>query len=613
MEKLKIFFQHVKLDLTSQPANEQANLDLFFGKTRLIISWVLCAIIFLFFYIYLLPHQGFDFTDHGFYLYNSWATTNFVFSNFANLFNALLMKLGITNYLAFMRANLILLVLAVVIFSLAIEKKILLSPYLPLAILFVLADLMTFMFTYQVAPIILMLLGLGILFFAISNNKPIWRYIFFALAAFFIIWALFSNISLIPAAFILGIFFIFYLKDKSNANIFHIVYWLFLILLLSIVVYYYLCSGMFHGYGKGHGVLLSIKKLPLILWILLRYIFIVVAAIVSTYIFYYIAASFYPKLREICRARTIAFFVGFFIIAKYANLFGYVNFNNVSLLLTHYQVASAAHLGFNGFVSILSFVIFFCFYQKEDKQYFTVLALLIIVILIIGMLSTTSNTNILLQFSSKNTSLHTYLYYSFLSKYSFALISVSFVCIAKFRWRGIEKYLLEPLIWLLLILTAFVGVSTGSFYSYRSQPAFLNNTRMHVIPFEGLYASAPRAKLMNQVMDVYQKNNCKSKLFLAYPDQPLLFYVFRRFSILDDQTWISSERTFNQDNIIDQFKKAPGWCIFVAPGFNYQPKAFFSKVNHFLAKNSTKEIVINPISKSPYPDFYPSKYEIFIR
>jgi hypothetical protein len=95
------------------------------------------------------------------------------------------MKLGATNYLVFMQADLIFLVLSVFIFSLAIDKKILFSPYLPISILFVLSSQMAFMFAYQTAPIILMLFGFGLLFFAISNSKKIVRFVLFALSAFF--------------------------------------------------------------------------------------------------------------------------------------------------------------------------------------------------------------------------------------------------------------------------------------------------------------------------------------------------------------------------------------------------------------------------------------------
>jgi hypothetical protein len=370
---------------------------------------------------------------------------------------------------------------------------------------------------------------------------------------------------------------------------------------------------MFFGFGEKHTFLLSLKKLLLILWVLLHYIFILAVNMALTYIFYSIVAFFYPKLRKVCRVRTIAFFIGFFVLATYSGLWHYINLKTFSSLVNH-GVRIRSHLGYNSFLGILAFLVFFCFYQKkEDNNYLIALSFLFITAFTIGLLATTGNTNILLHLFSKNISLPTYLYYSHLCKYSFAFIAVSFICIANFRWYGIDKYFLEPLMWLLLIITAFLGIYIRSFYNYRSPSAFLNNTRMHVIPFDGLYASKSRANLMLQVMDVYQKNNCQTKLFLAYPDQPLLFYVFRRFSILGNETWISAVREFKQNVIIDQFKKSPGWCIFVAPGFNYQSKTFFNRVNTYLQNNSRKKMVIKPIKKPPYPDFYPSKYEIFIR
>ena len=541
------------------------------------IIWTVFFASIIFGIIYILPRKGIEFTDTGYYLYNSWIISKGVIAEYGygSILNAPFMLLGIYSIL-FYNIWYIALICISVCFLWSRVKPISSSILMPLSIFIAIVLQTIFLASYHTAPDILILLGAAFLYTRSSN--VFFNCLFLIISAFFLVLFSLSSLSLLPMIFFLAIFAFIYLRDKGVKEIicFYVSYIVFFVILFLL----YTSSDLslfnvdrLNAYY--HPTIIGlVKKIPSVLEVLFDKFFLVLCAL----------------------ALLGRMFSNAIVGLKKNNLQGIVFIALVFLLIVYYSHTSWIHDPLYQkalfFKAMILATIFFTSTDKNNILMFVSYTVLLSSLLI----SLTARANI---------------FFHLFALFPVSCISVVslFVDTSRENRFGSIVALLYFIFMLYIAYFALVKSFIGS--NYRSYPTFDVKEKINSGVGKNIFANANKVAFIKDFANLYNKYNCKSKYFFAYPALPMLYYMVHRRAP-GDNAWVSSVfKNMSDAQIIEAVSQNKHWCIIVANGFNYAPGKYTKVVSSYLYKHS-KHVIIKAKSKPVNLGYYPWQYTFYV-
>ncbi len=539
--------------------------------------WFLAVAALIFIIFFLVLRKGFDFTDHGYYLYNAFILAHKTVPTvgFSALPNVLFMRLGIHSYLFYEIFYFLLIGFSVVLFWFGC-KALKSSFTLPLLLVIGVSTSITTILSYQRSPQIFLLLALGLLFFSLNSKERFFSYAFSILAAVCFSLAGMSNISLLPTLLITPILLFPILKGRVRKLVFYITY--LVVSILLVIIYMKSPLSIFnpislHVPAHPHSLMAPAEKIPA----LLLYIFtpllgcLLLAAVVLR-----VLISFLFKLQ---RSWCIP---AFFVVALAVYFWKYISILPSTSPELH-LVYLEAFLVNSLFISLVCFASF-----DKHRLQLTVSALIVISYACALALTTES---------------------AFFTH--FALFAASSILISTLFFEDSVQvvnqrpaFLLRVLFFFFLLLLSVISTYFFTGYVYRASPVFSAKVGVEKGLFKGVYTNQNKLIVLSEIQRLYRQNHCQDKAFFAYPALPLLYYVFQRRAPYD-QSWISpTVGSLSTLQLINWFGRQRHWCAIVAPGFNGVKPSFVSSTTNYLKSHSDKVIkksFIKPSDVSSYP------------
>lgn len=553
-------------------------------------------------FFYDLPHKGFDFTDHGYYLYNNLLLAKGIIpsAGLAPIINAIFLKFGFRNYLFFERLYYVVIVLVMIIFWSSI-RPISKSYLLPLAIVISIAKNPTYMINYQTAPVLFLMGGFGFLFKATRNTDKIWSSIFYIFSGMILSFSAFSNISLIPTLISTWVLILFVTKGKKYACFFHIVYFTSSIFLgLS---YFLSENSIFGRTGKAYGAMSIIDILHKgseIFWIIVMIpgviqTSIVICLVISMFLLVLVCfprnrgGLLFEKLDGYRSYIFLALLVIFFVTSYYVLFLCRNAYASFFLILFDKHMNLLQMILSQGWGNLVYYgVIYFCIFLMACFSF--IKAKSTFIELIISSLVTTSYVIILAITTTGSPGYH-------ITLMAPLFIAITFLLFENNETENSIRGTTKNLFVILMIFMSAIGVYFNVLFSYGSYPVFVNDVKINTGILQGIYVESEKYNLVQLMYDQYRDNDCQHKYFLAYPSLPLLYYIFDR-EALHNQPYLTFlfDNRMNSYALINTLKNMEHWCVmqFTNSSFDclstIKNHLFFLKLTDFLQSSSVDVI-----------------------
>lgn len=536
------------------------------------LIWTTGSCLLLLILAFILPRKGFDFTDHSYYLYNSFLMSKMIFPTEGNAYlpYALLYKLGVWHYYFFELFYFLSLGFSVTVLWSSF-KPIKQSLFLPIALVMSLSSNFTYMFSYQHAPFVLLMLGFGSLYHALNKNS---RWLA-ALAAFALGYGATANLALFPTVLTTGLI-VYCVARKSPINkIFQIIYWPTAIAFIWLNIVDHLS---FFGLNSDpeFSIAVLLFKIPKFIWFLIK-------ANPLAVVFIIIAPYLRNNKRE-SMARTILLVIMSLMLLWFVG-------HSWSWQARHHA-AQRDLINLTVFYSYIAMMVFVSYFEF-DQFFWRISAVFLVAISYLSILSIATLSD-------------------FASHMSFAAVTTSVLACLIF-----EQYCRNPVrrqqFVIVMSLYGMLSVFFFGHYTFRSYPLLQSKTMMMHHKMQGVMENPVKVDLINQLDQVYVQHHCADKLFVAYPSLPFLYYYFER-EAPKNQPWVSSTvGYFNQEELISMLNKNKHWCVITAPDFNYEVPDFFAKANHYLARHSRHIKKINPSKVDFTSSKMPQRVVVYIK
>lgn len=523
-------------------------------RSRFLV-WTTTCIAFLFLIAFVLPRKGFDFTDHGYYLYSSFLMSHLTMPTEGNayFFYALFIKLGLWNYYFYELFYFLFLTASISVFWSAF-KPIKESYTFPFALLIGLSANFTYMLTYQHAPFCLLLMGFGFIFHALKKESIV----LCVLGSLALGYAATTNISLFPTVIITGALLSVLAKNSTIKIPFHLSYWptaVFCIVfsILSRVSFFQLNS------DPRFSMPVLIAKIPHLFWFLISSNPLPVIFIATI-----LALSLLSKPVK---------------LEKFEKSFLLIMLLYLVWFVVHAYFQQARHHGpqrniinsgvFYSYFAAMIYAMYFRF-----DEFFLKITLFVIALMSYSTIMSIATLG------------------DFASHMSFAApASVTVGCLIFEQYC--DDATVKKIFNMLMIAFTIMSMFFFANYTFRSYPLLETKTVMTDKKMFGVVENDAKVNMLNKMEALYQKNHCGNKLFVAYPSMPFLYYYFRREAPLH-QPWLSDSVGYiTSQQMIKELKTNKHWCVITAPEFNHAPKNYFAPVNKFLKRHSAKKYTIN--------------------
>lgn len=573
--------------------------------------WLVCTCVFSYLLLVELPKKSFDFTDHGYYLYNAlMLARGFVpAAGYAAILNVLFLKLGFIKYLFFEQLYYLFIVASVLTFWKGISP-VLRSYTFPLVIIISICSNFTYMINYQTAPVLLLMLGLGLLFIALDSRKIFSQETLFFFAGLILSLSVFSNVSffplVIPTWFLLWLF----LRNRKNIFVFHAAF--FVSSFIMLVSYLFSATSLFSKsalHVQSFGDLLG--KVILFLEWMFKNAFLSLS--VSLLIFF-ISVFFALQSKNKERLKITRF--NKLLVSVYQKIDSYREW--IFLLLVVFFIIGAHYTNIN----VINYAIH-CDSHPDRVSYFdTMLFYIFLIGLFVLWRANSASIRILfssllvISFAMTMSIATTQSFESHIAHFSTFFIAgfcILFELNAENKKEKIMTKLSKFTFIVLLIIAVVIAIYLHVTYVYRAYPRSENKILIEGGKLKGVYSSKEKIEIFNSIVRQYQLNECKNKYFLAYPVLPLLYYFFDREAPLN-QVWLAPDGTnITSEQIMAILEKEKHWCIVESPGFDDTPLGYLEGLHRYIQAKSIKKNEYQSAVKPVAMDLMPYKYTFYVR
>lgn len=550
-----------------------------------LLVWLVVALVILAYRFYILPRKGIGSTDPGFYLYAAWAgiKAHVSLDPLSTLIsgvyvNSLFMKLGIYNYLQLRFLYLVCAMLASTVFLYGLCGRIIFGLILPISLLSSVNFFVTPLLGYHEAPILFLMIAMGVFYFSMGLSHAIYRKILYCFSSLLFILSAFSSFGSLPAA-LLSVLLMFYFFRKERG-----------VLVFFVASIAFLLTGFFiwkclfvhmpalsyrRGVGNIEAILnVFIKFLSSAKFLLFYVVFAFILRACSELSIFFIEkkmlfrSSFFLKLVGSILDRYFLFLAAsiFLNLTFMISVFHFLFFQDPiyrGFLLTPFDSARFA-------LSFLALSIFLLPGWKELSAPFFVKRLLpsLFVFLLYWFSASASSTT---HFE--------FMLVVFASPMMLLSIVVIFSVTAKSAW---QSFLLRATKVYLFVLSLLCVVPQLTYAYHDYAPYEGSRIRVNNLGvLDGLYLQKNNYKKIVTLQKIYNENNCANKYFVAFNSDPFLYYFFQHPAPLG-QSWFPRRKSKYHDllNVLGQKK---GWCVFV----NQSGEKYGAFV-HWLKKHSRK-------------------------
>lgn len=510
--------------------------------------WLSSLAFIIFFFIYMLPHRGFDYTDEGYYLYDNINLINGIVPQygFYSLLNIIPYSLGLNYYLIYEIYNSLIIVLAtsIIFYANGLHKK----NIFPITLIVMLLIPNIPMISYQNVPSYLLLISFGLII--LSQKKD--SFLLSILALFFLSFSSFANIALLPAIIFNLIIFMFINKRRKSLLVIYIA-------ICTLFIYFYLDSPInIFSYAKEdpdnnfvsvNHVLSNVYQLIHIVFASNNYIFLKLlsfAIIVRT-------VSFNMKKNH------YLVHVLIFIVIYICHL-----------IFTQTTSDLPANMGFSNVLSLLLASVLLT--NKNNK---ILLAFTFIIIVYSAGLASSGFLNTAYHVSLMGPS---------------ALVIIVFFVYSNIKIinHAFQKDALNIAFCFALILVFIALLSDKINRSWPDERTFNTNAEIEHGFLHGVYTTPSKKKAYNDIISFYNKFECASKPLIAFPAMPLVYAMFDR-QAFGNQGWVDRVAGFNvsSNSLLDHTKGLDSWCTILALRFN-SPPDYTQEYKEFVTSESSE-------------------------
>jgi hypothetical protein len=536
------------------------------------VGWICFLCILLTYFFFILPGKGFDFTDHGYYLYTGFAHVlntqpldTLTALRPGSMLNGFFMLLGIRNYLSLSMIFISLLPLSAAVLLTGLNNQIVRTLYFPLTLSIVTSCFYASLASYQNIPPTFLGFALGFFFLSCDAKSKLAHLFFVNLASFFFILTGFSNIPLLPVTITSCGLLAFLFHKKINLTYFIISLFIFAILITVPYLQLVLHVNWITSENQTYLANAITQATPAIKWLFISAIFALILR--STFTILHLSLH-----------KDALFYISFF--------FASIIYLTIDL-----------PINFTFFVFILSWCCIICFHTKSKTNQRILITAMIISV---HFLEQSATTGSILMFTM----------------YGGLWVVLLTSCIYQTcHTNQISKFVFYFNAALLVLLLAN-GVAIQISTAYRSEPPITPGVYIHDESFlKGLKIVQDKKTLIFTLSNIYNQYDCKNKIFLALTDQPLLYYYFSRISPTG-ASWEPGSilKDLNEKELVNELHRKNHWCAFITPGNRGHEEWNHSLpiLQPMLKKESLKIISVEtPPSKAPQS--YPHVYQIYIK
>jgi|SaaInlStandDraft_4_1057021.scaffolds.fasta_scaffold13302_1 hypothetical protein len=515
--------------------------------------WLSSIAFIIFFFLYMLPHRGFDYTDEGYYLYDNINLINGIVPQlgYYSILNLIPYSLGLNYYLIYEIYNSLIMVLAtsIIFYAYGLHKK----TIFPITLIVMLLIPNILMISYQNVPSYLLLISFGLII--LSQKKD--SFLLSILALFFLSFSSFANIALLPA--IISNLMIFMFIDKRRKSLL-VIY----IAICTLFIYFYLDSPInifsfikenpdHHIVGNNH-ILSNVYQLIHVVFASNNYIFLKLfsfALIVRT-------VSFNMK-----KNHHLIHVLIFIVIYIY--------------LLIFIQTSSGltTDIGFSNVLSLLLASVLLT--NKNNK---ILLAFTFIIIIYSAGLASSGFLNTAYHVSLMGSS---------------ALVIIVFFVYSNIKIinHTFQKDALNIAFCFALILVFIALLNTKLNQGWPDESTFNTNAEIEHGFLHGVYTTPSKKKAYNDIISFYNKFECASKPLIAFPAMPLVYAMVDR-QAFGNQGWVDPVVGYkvSSNSLLDHTKGLDNWCTVLALQFN-SPQDYTQEYKEFVTSESSECSTIN--------------------
>jgi hypothetical protein len=584
------------------------------GRLYRIVAWILFAVFLFGFFMELLPRKGFDFGDEGYYLYSAWAASQegikldtFIPQAPAYILNAVFMKIGIRDYLHLRIVYYAVIALSLFIFIQGVfsERK---TPDLcPVIVALGFLGSMTTILSYSNAPVLLLLLSNGLFYLHLSTKHNIIKCLLALFSGAVIAVSGFVNMAILPAA-ILNVLVFYYIHRTEN---YKNVYLIGFILTVASLFYWYLSNiGLNELFRTtvAHSLQKTYLKAEATTLFLSRWFVLFGMVYALVYLFNKYRLSL--RISAFCMGVLIlpiltTFFV--FVIIQYSFGIDWLNAANIAWLrnynidwgtgrwLTGWRLLMREAMGGLG-LSLFSLALVTCHDATASYKRLRLTGIFV-TLYCFAHLSTTA------------TGLETSMIY-----YSGPMLAIAFLLFyGHYDQRPSTSgygIWVPAILHGCLILIFGAGLIYQTNYSFNGSPSYAKKEKINVPALHGIRDVSHRKEMIENMYEMYWKNNCQSKPFIALSLTPLLYYVFSR-EAPGDGGHIHPSINWPEQEMFRILAEKAEWCVFWNSNYSDMEHDKVERLQSYLSDNS---ILIRRVGghHEAYSSFYKEPYTEFI-
>ncbi len=523
----------------------------------------------LFVCLYVIPHRGFDFTDHGYYLYNGFLASEGIIpaAGFAGFFNAIFMRLGLGGYYFLEIAYFVFGFVSLTLIWNGLHRGVfsLLFPMLMLSA--VMTQKFTFIGSYQNLPVYFLLIGMFFLFRYLDSKGIIKNNTYLVLSAFALSLTCFVNVSLLPLAILVMLVVPILINYQSDKRPFAFLAFF----LASCIIFHFLYKFSPLNIFKlkldtGNGVSL-LNYFPKLFGFLNQYFF------TSKYFMLWIASAFLNQCL-LYRNKRLRLSVIIYLLA--AVVF-FVKIQHMAQFFLYLPI-----------ITLLSFFRFEAFYYR---------------IVVLFLLLFAANVCLVLTTTSPPLTHTIFFVPGYLLVVGAIIDDVMLSC--KDDAHVAFIFHLVFLIFSCLMVYEYVTIQP-----YRAYPISTKKYPVNIKYLKAIKANQNKILAVNYILNTYHAYGCDNKPVVFFPAMPLLYYLVHRHAY-KDYAWISPSVVpwMKGGDIISYVDNPKGYCVFYTPGFNYN-NFTYPEVLAYLNKNH-KIKKFKLISNQASGSYFPSKILFF--
>ena len=538
---------------------------------------IVFILVFLAYIFYLIPHQGVQLSDTGLHFYGglSLISSKIAFSWLLiprpELFNAFLMLFGIRNIWILSALGVSVLIVATLFLSriLLINKK---FGYRVLAIIG-LSTLAFIVLPHQSycmeAPLYL---TISLAFFYYSLTKTVAQKFLLAVSAIFLVLSCLVYPTLAPGA-VFAVVLLSILFRKAIPVKQYLI--LFCVAGLIIVGLYMLRVGfsnifaIFHHHNNTPSYVISYMFPRIVRLMTLIGSQLLILLLITVSIFFISKLIRFKLQKEIIFLITATFFL----------------LLTVQKPFTRPDIYQSMSFAF--FCLCIWSIIYLRSYKKEYDDFKIMSVALIVTVYFIGECASSQNLLITMAYPYGG------LFSTILFVNYFNYVANSQGVPSTMQPGRLHSVLRETLLALFILLGVASPLVTSLEWSPGGGGPLTNQTKLTMKPFKYVYASKEQGALLFWINHNYKIYKCDEKAFLAFPQIPMLYYMYERSAHLHTPfitylTFYPLNPFMNDKNLYKYLAQQKHWCIFIAAANNFP--TFLPKSKQIISSLSTRKL-----------------------